>query len=739
MSSPVQPPLTVETIDGATVGRPITKIKVSNGTLTVSGSTATITTGGGGGGSGTVTSVGLTETGTALTITGSPVTTSGTINIAGAGTSSQVILGDLSLGTLTSGTVTGTGTSGQVSYWNGTSSQTGSANLTFDGTNLKVGGYTEVGTKVTTPSGTNLELIPGGASSGSIVIADGADGQISLNPNGTGTVKIDGVEIDNSAIATNYVLKATSTTAAGWAAESGGGGGIGGSISDNQVAVGAATADEIEGSTSLTFDGTMLKFGSGAATAKLSSNGSQDLVLTTNTNAGFTEPYIQLNDSASGNISINSGNSGATKINIGRDTTRWVQINNDYYLPQSDGSTDQFLKTNGSGTLSFSDVTPTFPLNGPNDSASAPNYSWTNASTSGLFRLTSNTIGISAGGTAAMYFQSSKVEANKTFEVLAGSAASPSLTFAGDNNTGLFSAAADAIGFSVGGNERMRIQNGAIEGIIFRVDGTDTAANPGFAFDPDNDTGTFSVASNTLSFSTGGTERLRIGSSGEILIGGTAAGTSGQVLTSGGSGAAVTWENAGGGTSGAVDAVKPQVSNAGSTTDVSWANTEYPFGNTRTTTQTVNSNQPLYVPFIARRNDTLDEGHIYISSAASSATNVKIGVYSSVNGAPNTLLGVGTVDVSTTGVKNATLTAELGQSLTTVAGTQYWIGAVRSASNDFTVGASDISYSGALPWRSTYNGSYGILSQSGSDNDLPTTASFTTGFAYQFISLGVSY
>jgi len=110
MSSPVQPPLRVETVDGTTSGRPITTIKVTNGDLTISGATATIDTSGSGG-SGTVTSVGLTETGTALTITGSPVTTSGTINIAGAGTSSQVILGDLSLGTLTSGTVTSVGTS----------------------------------------------------------------------------------------------------------------------------------------------------------------------------------------------------------------------------------------------------------------------------------------------------------------------------------------------------------------------------------------------------------------------------------------------------------------------------------------------------------------------------------------------------------------------------------------------------------------------------------------------------
>ena len=46
---------------------------------------------------GTVTSVGLTETGNALNITNSPITTSGNINIAGAGSASQYINGELNL------------------------------------------------------------------------------------------------------------------------------------------------------------------------------------------------------------------------------------------------------------------------------------------------------------------------------------------------------------------------------------------------------------------------------------------------------------------------------------------------------------------------------------------------------------------------------------------------------------------------------------------------------------------
>jgi len=210
---------------------------------------------------GTVTSIGLTETGSALSISGSPITGSGTLNISGAGTSSQVILGDLSLGTLTSGTVTGTGSANQVSYWTAASVQAGSTGLTYDPStgNLTVGGYVEVGTKITTPSGTNLTLdTHNGTASGSIVIANGANGQISINPNGSGKVKLNGVELDNTAIATGYVLKATSATAAGWSAESGGGGTIGGTIANTQVARGAVTSNEIEGDNGLLFDGTSL-------------------------------------------------------------------------------------------------------------------------------------------------------------------------------------------------------------------------------------------------------------------------------------------------------------------------------------------------------------------------------------------------------------------------------------------------------------------------------------------------
>jgi len=77
---------------------------------------------------GTVTSVALTETGSALTITGSPITGAGTFNIAGAGTSAQVILGDLTLATLPVSGVTSVGTS------NGTFVNVSGGTITTTGT-----------------------------------------------------------------------------------------------------------------------------------------------------------------------------------------------------------------------------------------------------------------------------------------------------------------------------------------------------------------------------------------------------------------------------------------------------------------------------------------------------------------------------------------------------------------------------------------------------------------------------
>jgi hypothetical protein len=76
-----------------------------------------------------------------------------------------------------------------------------------------------------------------------------------------------------------------------------------------------------------------------------------------------------------------------------------------------------------------------------------------------------------------------------------------------------------------------------------------TASLPSIIPSGDPNTGVWFPAADTIAFSTSGTEDLRIGPAGQIGIAGANYGTSGQVLTSGGSSAAPSWSNVGGITS----------------------------------------------------------------------------------------------------------------------------------------------------------------------------------------------
>ena len=94
-----------------------------------------------------------------------------------------------------------------------------------------------------------------------------------------------------------------------------------------------------------------VKVGDAGAAAVLTSNGAGTLTVTTggatdltlNTNSGTNSGVITITDGAGGNIAITPNGSG----NIVLDGLTF---------PNADGSADTFLKTNGSGTLSFAAV-----------------------------------------------------------------------------------------------------------------------------------------------------------------------------------------------------------------------------------------------------------------------------------------------------------------------------------------------------------------------------------------------
>jgi hypothetical protein len=105
--------------------------------------------------------------------------------------------------------VDGSGAATQVTYWTDADTITGSANFTFDGTNLNVAGYVESGTGVfDTDGATDLTLqTNGGTNSGTIVIRDGAGQDIEITPNGAGVVNLDGLKWPTADGSANQVLK----------------------------------------------------------------------------------------------------------------------------------------------------------------------------------------------------------------------------------------------------------------------------------------------------------------------------------------------------------------------------------------------------------------------------------------------------------------------------------------------------------------------------------------------------
>jgi len=85
---------------------------------------------------GTVTSVALTVGGDAISVSGSPLTTSGTLALAFSGTTSQYIRGNGTLANFPTSLVSGTGTQNRITKWSSTSGEIVNSNIFDTGTTI---------------------------------------------------------------------------------------------------------------------------------------------------------------------------------------------------------------------------------------------------------------------------------------------------------------------------------------------------------------------------------------------------------------------------------------------------------------------------------------------------------------------------------------------------------------------------------------------------------------------------
>ena len=179
-------------------------------------------------------------------------------------------------------------------------------------------------------------------------IVSASNGNIAITPNGSGKVIVDGLSLPTSDGSADQLLKTDGSANISFTTldiskdptpELGGdlsvaGNNIVSASNGNINLIPNGTGDVILGA-----DTVMV--GDNNADATITTQGTGDLTLSTN--SGTNSGTIAIADGANGNISITPNGSG----NIVLDGLTF---------PNADGSADQLLKTNGSGTLSFADV-----------------------------------------------------------------------------------------------------------------------------------------------------------------------------------------------------------------------------------------------------------------------------------------------------------------------------------------------------------------------------------------------
>ena len=139
------------------------------------------------------------------------------------------------------------------------------------------------------------------------------------------------------------------------------------------------------------------------------------------------------------------------------------------------------------------------------------------------FRDESGTVtDLLAGGGSGDFLANGSVPMTGAFEAIYGTNGSPSITFNGDEDNGFYRNGADSIGVTHAGVTAAQLNNTAWT--IFRKLRADNggSAEPEYSFNNNIDTGMFDPAADTLGFSTAGLERVRIDSSGNVGIGTTA-------------------------------------------------------------------------------------------------------------------------------------------------------------------------------------------------------------------------
>lgn len=192
-----------------------------------------------------------------------------------------------------------------------------------------------------------------------------------------------------------------------------------------------------------------------------------------------------------------------------------------HLLTRADGGSDSYLRIGYGIITTDRNAYVDFHANataGTSYSARIIRAAGVNGSTTIANTGTGNIVFQTNGSTAGYWDASNNLNVGATLVSGDGSAAAPAWRFSSDPNTGIWSSAADTLSFSTGGTNRASLTTTAFNiNIAFRA-GDGGVSAPGLAFNSDTDTGFYRNATGTIRIASDGTDI------GAFVVNGTNAG-----------------------------------------------------------------------------------------------------------------------------------------------------------------------------------------------------------------------
>jgi hypothetical protein len=187
--------------------------------------------------------------------------------------------------------------------------------------------------------------------------------------------------------------------------------------------------------------------------------------------------------------------------------------------PQAD-----FIVSNGTGAAVRSDLNVQFAAivsnnSGATEPATMYAYQWWADTATGLLKLRNSA---NSGWVTIRQLDGEF----STVPVENGTAAAPSIFFKDSGtDTGLFSPGADQVAISTGGTSRLAVSTTAVSSTLAVDVPLGAVGTPSITFTGDLNTGIWSPTADTIAFSEGGAEAMRLDASGRLLVGTSSART----------------------------------------------------------------------------------------------------------------------------------------------------------------------------------------------------------------------